>query len=109
MIESMDKLTRAERNAKYNPYGELPEPRYLWKWCSGKTKREGYERQTISMHEWRERAVWDNCRVAGETHPDFTKRAMIAYARKQISERRRLKLFVPERIEELLAGECGNV
>ena len=83
-------------------------PFSLWKWCARNTKRPNGLRGNISVVEWRKLAVWKNARYSGESHEQFTRRALIEFAAFQVSARRQCKLPVPEFVLELLAAELGN-
>lgn len=83
-------------------------PFALWKWLARNTKRPHGLRGNISVVEWRKLAVCKNARRSGETHEEFTRRALIEFAAFQVAARRHCKLPVPEWVEELLAAERGN-
>ncbi len=79
----------------------------LWKWAARNTKRPD-GRGCMSVLDWRKLAVYKNARRPGETHEQFTKRALLDFARFQVKARRDCKLPVPLWVEELLAVELGN-
>lgn len=83
-------------------------PVALWKWCARNTKRPNGERGCISVVDWRKLAVWKNARKPGESHEDFTRRALVEFAAFQVAARRAVKLPVPDEVLEMLAAEVGN-
>ncbi len=80
----------------------------LWRWCAAHTRRPEGGAGCVGIKAWRQMAVWGNRRRAGESHGDFTLRAMLESARRQIAERRKLNLSVPVNIMEMLADEIAQ-